>query len=106
MPILFDSDPLTGRQQFYSYDPDKDEHKITTVQDVSGFLAHMKAKRDATPEFGRAEEFAHYASIPPIVITELQAKGIDVFNKHQTKELLKEINTNYQFLKATTKYHA
>jgi hypothetical protein len=51
------------------------------------------------------ESWVHYASIPPIIEMQLKAKGIDIYNKDQTKELLKEINTNYPWLKTTTKHH-
>jgi hypothetical protein len=36
---------------------------------------------------------------------ELKKKGIDIYNPNQTKELLKEINTNYPYLKATIAKH-
>jgi len=36
---------------------------------------------------------------------ELKKKGIDIYNPHQTKELIKEINTNYPYLKTTTAKH-
>jgi len=34
---------------------------------------------------------------------QLKQKGIDMYNPHQTKELIKEINENYSYLKLTTK---
>jgi len=104
--ILFDQDRLTGSKQFYSYNPATDEHHLTTVEDVSGLLDHLKAKRNATPEFGKVEEFAHYATLPNTVIIELMNKGIDINDKNCTKRLISEINTNYPWLKATTKHHA
>lgn len=104
--ILFDENKDLGTKQFYSYDPDLDQHKLTTVEDVTGVLEAIKRKRDATPEHGRAEEFAHYATIPTTVILELKNKGIDIFDKNCSKALIKEINTNYPYLKATTKHHA
>ena len=75
MAILFDKDPLTGVTQYYDYDPINDIHMIHNVQDF-------------TP-----------------LVEKLKQKGIDIYNKDQTKELLKEINTNYPWLKTTTKKH-
>jgi len=34
---------------------------------------------------------------------QLKQKGIDMYNPSQTKELIKEINENYPYLKLTTK---
>lgn len=101
--IYFDHDSVTGVTQFYSYDPMKDEHSITSTQDVSKFLEEMKRRRD-NPDYwkrGVKEEFAHYASIPAVVEMELRKKGIDLYNGHQTKEIIREIETNYPWLKAT-----
>lgn len=104
--ILFDQDEFTGAKQYYSYNPDRDEHSLTTVEDVSGLLDALKNKRNATPEFGKVEEFAHYATLPNTVIMELMNKGININDKNCTKRLIQEINTNYPYLKTTTKHHA
>lgn len=107
MSILFDYDATTGITQYYDYDPVKDEHRMTSVQDLDAFMEALKQKRN-NPEAwakGVKEEWAHYASIPPVIEMELRKKGIDIFNPHQTKEMIKEINTNYPFLKATTAKH-
>lgn len=104
--ILFDEDKEAGIVQTYDYNPDRDEHSITTHQDVSALLDALKAKRNNTAEFGKVEEWAHYCSIPTTVIIELKNKGIDIFDKNCTKRLISEINTNYAWLKATTKNHA
>lgn len=102
--IYFDHDPTTGTIEYYSYDPMKDEHALTVVQDVSSFLDEMKRRRD-DPEYwkkGVKEEFAHYATIPLVVEMQLKAKGINLYDPAQTKEIIKEIETNFPFCKATT----
>ena len=107
MAILFDKDPITGVIQYYDYDPVKDEHLIHSVQDTTALIDKLKEVRNS-PEIwskGVKESWVHYASIPPVVEMQLKAKGIDIYNKDQTKELLKEINTNYPWLKTTTKKH-
>ena len=78
--------------------------RLTSTQDLDTFFASVKAKRDNPDAWAKGvkEEFAHYASIPPVIEMELLKQGIDIHNPHQTKELLKAINTKYPFLKVTT----
>lgn len=104
--ILFDENKDFGTTQHYSYNPDTDAHTITTVQDVSGLLDVLKTKRSLTQEHGKAEEWAHYASVPPVVQVELMNKGLNINNPDHLKAIIKEINTNYPYLKSTTKHHA
>lgn len=76
--------------------------QVTTEADLTGFLERMKAKRQYTNEIwakGVKEEWLHYASIHPMVILELKNKGIDVFNPDDEKRMLREINSNYPYLK-------
>lgn len=107
MPILFDYDPHTGVSEYFDYDPIKDQASITTEQDVTGFLDRMNAIRN-TPEIsakGIKEDWWLYASIPTVVELELLKKGLKLHDKNHTKAILKEINANYPFLKATEKRH-
>jgi len=106
VPILFDYDPDTGITEYFDYDPFKDQVVITTAQDVSLMLDRMQAIRN-NPEIwakGVKESFAMYASLPPVVQTELMNKGYRLDGKDDLKMLLKEINTNYPYLKATDKW--
>lgn len=107
MSILFDYDALTGVTQYYDYDPVNDAHSITSTQNIDAFLELLKQKRNDPEAWAKGvkQEWAHYASIPPVIEMALRKKGIDIFNPHQTKELIKEINTNYPFLKVTTAKH-
>ncbi len=102
--LYFDHDPVTGVTQYYSYDPMTDEHSITSTQDVSQFLDEMKKRRD-DPDYwkkGVKEEFAHYATIPAVVEMQLKKKGLDIYDQTQTKAIVREIETNFPFCKATT----
>ena len=107
MPVLFDYDPITGVSQHFDYDPVSEQIHLTSSQDLTFFLERLKQKRNDHSFWkkGVKEEFAHYASIPPVVEMELRKKGIDIYNPLQTKELLREINANYPFLKVTTAHH-
>jgi hypothetical protein len=104
MSVFFDYDPTTGVTQTFDYDPVTEDVRLTSTQDLTAFFEAIKQKRD-NPEAwakGVKEEFAHYATIPPVIQMELMKKGIDIHNPNQTKELLKEINSSYPYLKATT----
>lgn len=107
MPILFDHDPETGVTETFDYDPVMDVVTITASQDVSGFLDQMKTVR-SMPEIsqtGIKEDWWHYASIPTTVELALRKKGLHLENKDHMKAILREINTNYPYLKATEKWH-
>jgi hypothetical protein len=107
MPILFDYDAETGMKTMFDYDPVKDQVFLTYEQDVTVFLDRMKQFRD-NPDYwknGVKEDWAYYASIPPVIEMELMKKGLHLHNSAQTKEILKEINTNYPYLRATEKWH-
>ena len=108
MPILFDVDPLTGVREYFDYDPIKDEVHMTYEQDVTGFLDRMNAIRNNPniSDKGIKEEWWHYCSIPPVIEMELMKKNLSLSRKDDFKEILKEINANYPYLKATDKKHA
>ena len=107
MPVLFDVDPETGMKEYFDYDPVKDQVFMTYEQDVTHFLDRMNAIRN-NPEIsakGIKEEWWLYASIPQVVEMALMNKGLDLNNKDHMPAILKEINANYPYLKATDKWH-
>jgi hypothetical protein len=104
MSVHFDYDPLTGVTQTFDYDPVTEDVRLTSTQNLDAFFEALKQKRDNPDAWAKGvkQEFAHYATIPPVIQMELMKKGIDIHNPNQTKELLKEINTSYPYLKVTT----
>ena len=107
MPILFDVDPELGIKEYWDYDPVSDSFAIVTEQDVGPFLERMQQLRN-NPEIsakGIKEDWWHYASIPTVVELELRKRGIDIYDNIATKDILKVINTEFPYLKATTKTH-
>lgn len=107
MPILFDYDAETGVKTMFDYDPIKDEVHMSYEQDVSGFLDRMQDIRN-NPEIsanGIKEDWWHYCSIPPVVEMELMKKGLYLHRPDDMKEILKIINSDYPYLKATDKWH-
>jgi len=108
MPILFDFNKDTGVSEYFDYDPISDQVFLTYKQDVTQFLDRMAAIRN-NPEIskkGMKEEWWYYCSVPEVVELELMKKGLFLHNKDHIKPILKEINSNYQKLKATDKNHS
>lgn len=110
MAEFFDYDPDRGITTYFDHDELTDKTTIHRVQDVSDILdatrrARIDGKKDVKVKSGEAH-FAHYAVIPAMVELELRKKGINIYDPSQTKEILKEINQNYPYLKVTEKHHA
>ncbi len=92
-------DSSNGIDTYFSQEEDSDDVHVTTVQDVSSFLDHLKEKRNQENWNKEVkEEFVHFASIPVVVEMELKKKGINISDKNCTKALMKEIQTNYPYL--------
>ncbi len=108
MPVLFDQNPDTGVTTYFDYDPIKDQAFLTYEQDVSGFLDHTNAlrKNEDYSKRGIKEEWWHYASIPTVVELELRNKGLKLENPDHMPRILKEINSNYPYIKSTDKWHS
>lgn len=102
MAEFFDYNKENGMR--YDTECHGDKLIISAKQDIQPVLDHMKDKQEVSDR-GIKGGFWHYCSIPTVVEVELRQKGIDIYNKHQTKELLREINTNYPYLKATRRHH-
>ena len=103
MSEFLDYSPHNG-MRYHTEDGEKEgDIIIHSSQDVQPILESLTEKRSMVED--KKAKFRHYCSIPTEVEVELRKKGIDIYNKHQTKELLKEINTNYPKLKATRMHH-
>lgn len=105
MAEFFDYNPNNG-MVYHTEDSDGDDLILRSSQDVEPILNHINEKRKRNDDKGIKRGFWHYCTIPTHVELELRQKGINIYNKHQTKELLKEINTNYPHLKVTRLNHA
>ena len=98
-----------SRGTWYStdYNAHEDELYIHTKQDVSPVLERMRWERNSGIGDKKInQEFAHYASIPAGVEVEIKEKyGISIYDKHETKKLLKIINRDYPYLKTCNWNH-
>jgi hypothetical protein len=104
MAEFFEYDPTTGIRSDTTYDEMTGELSLHRVADVEPVLDFSKAMSN---EVGMNREgmktgYWLYAKLPPIVILQMRAKGINVWDKNDTERLFKEINLHYPHLKCTT----
>jgi hypothetical protein len=79
---------------------------LHTKGDCDPVLEHMKRIRNSGEnDKGIKNEFWHYCTIPAAVEVALRDRGIDIYDKNCTKDLLKIINEEYPDLKATRLHH-
>ena len=102
---FFDYDPVTGIAEYYE-EVDGKIH-IHTYQDVQPFIDAAKriANSGSSDEGWRKNGAAMYAVIPQVVQGQMLAKGINFMDPNQVGAVVKEINTNYPWLKTTHKHH-
>lgn len=106
MPQFFDYNPMNNTTEYFDFDQSTGQSFLHTVGDVEPVKTRAKELRNSgLADEGIKKGMWHYAYLPPTVILELRAKGINVLAKHDGKALMREINTNYPYLKTTDKRH-
>lgn len=107
MGQFLDYNPSNGTWVETDYSAHEDVITVHRKQDVSGVLELAKANRNSglNDKIDSDFHFSKYATIPNTIEVELLKKGINIHNPNQTKELLKEINENYPYLKHTNLTH-
>ena len=106
MSKFLDYNEARGTWYETDYDASDDRLVIHTKQDVQPVLDDNKiARNSGKGDAGVKGEFWHYATIPAHVEVELKQKGINIYDKNNLKQLFKEINTNYPYLKRTNLKH-
>lgn len=105
MAQFFDYNPHRGT--WYETEEDADGNlTIATRQDIAPVLEETKRRRNhGETDKGIKRDFWHYATIPAHVELEMKQKGVNIYNKDQTKEMLKMINRDYPYLKNTYLKH-
>lgn len=107
MAEFFDWNPARGT--WYEIE---DDHQtggliIHTKQDIQPVLDHNKAQRNSGDnDLGGARDkgdLKHYATIPAHIELELRQKGLNIYDKNNTKQLIKEIERNYPHCKVTNR---
>ena len=106
MAEVFDYDPERGITSYFEHDELTDKTTIHRVQDVEPLLDVAKTVRnDGLKDRGIKNNWWHYATIPTMVELELRKKGLNLYNPDHVKDIVKEINQNYPYLKMTEKSH-
>lgn len=77
---------------------------IATKQDVEPVLEYTKTLRNSGAH-DKVGDFSYYACIPAHVELALLDKGININNKHQTKEMIRAIEQDYPYCKVTNLKH-
>lgn len=101
---FYEYDPLTGIRTDTRWDENTQEMTLIRTADVESVLDFTKAcaNEAGVNKEGIAQGWWLYAKLPPIVILQMRAKGIDVFDNNNQKRLFQEINEHYPWLKTTT----
>lgn len=107
MSEFFEIDRYSGIRTDTSWNPNEQSLTIHRQADVEPVLDYAKA---VSNELGVNRQDIKkgwwlYAKLPPIVILQLRAKGINVFDKNDEKRMFEELNTHYPHLKCTTGNH-
>jgi hypothetical protein len=104
MSELFEIDPVTGIRSDLSWSESDQKMTLIRTADVEPVLDFTKA---CANEAGLNREGIKagwwlYAKLPPIVIVQMLAKGINPFDANDQKKMFEEINANFKHLKCTT----
>lgn len=104
MSDFFEIDPFTGIRSDFKWNENDQEYSINRYQDVEPVLDYSKAVAN---EVGLNREDIKkgwwlYAKIPPIVMVQLRAKGINIFDQGDQAKMFAELNEHYPHLKCTT----
>lgn len=106
MSEFIDFDPLTGVSHWWDYDPDTDQAKITTQQDIEPLLDWNKGlANQGLTDKGIKENWWLYAKIPPIIQVKMHQAGIRMNDPHATKRIIQWINEHAPQFKCTEKTH-
>ena len=104
MAELFDIDPVTGIRTDLHWDEANGKVTLERTANVNPVRDYAMAVAN---EVGVNKEdirkgFWLYAKLPPIVILQMRAKGINIFDKGDSDRMFREINESYPELKCTT----
>ncbi len=104
MSKFLDYNVHRGTWYEYDYDPQDDKAIVSIKQDIEPVLDYTKELRNSGIN-DKVGEFSHYAVIPAHVEVALRQKGINIYNQNQTKDVVREIESNYPYLKVTNLKH-
>ena len=75
--------------------------------DCRPVIEHVKKIRNSGENDDKAikNDWWHYATIPAAIEIALRDRGINIYNKNHTKDMIRVINEEYPYLKATNLHH-
>jgi len=107
MAEFFGWNPERGVWYEVEDDPQTGGIIIHTKQDIQPHLDWAKKQRaSGVNDSGGVRDkndIKHYAHIPTHVELELRQKGLNIYDKNNTKRLIREIETNYPLCKVTNR---
>jgi hypothetical protein len=101
MAEFFEYDPISGIRTDTDWNPTTGEMTVIRTADVEPVLDFAKARANqiGKDRQGIREGWWMYAKLPPIVMLQMRAKGIDCTNSQHIDRVLAEINEHYPHLK-------
>jgi hypothetical protein len=107
MSDFFELDPVTGIRTDTAWDEASQQMTLIRSADVEPVLEFSKemAADTSVSQRGIKQGFWLYAKLPPIVILQMRAKGINVFDQNDEARMFAEINSTYPHLKLTQGNH-
>jgi hypothetical protein len=107
MSDFMEIDPHTGIKTQGIWNENDQEYTLVRSSDVEPVLDFAAQCRNelGVNRDGIKRNWWLYASIPAIVIVQMRAKGINVFDKNDEARMFAELNTHYPHLKTTTGNH-
>lgn len=107
MAEFFEYDPFSGIRTDTSWNENEQKMTLHRYADVEPVLDYSKemAADTSVSQRGIKQGWWCYAKLPPIVILQMRAKGINVFDQNDEAKMFAEINSNYPWLKLTQGNH-
>jgi len=106
MSDFFEIDPFTGISTRGVWSESENQYQITRTADVEDVLEFAKTMRNEgglnRADMMKGPGWWQYASIPPIVMLQMRAKGINIYDPAHSDRMLAEINSHYPHIKTTT----
>jgi len=107
MSEFFEFDPFSGIRTDTAWSEIEQKMTLIRTADVEPVLDYSKemAADTSVSQRGIKQGWWCYAKLPPIVILQMRAKGINVFDQNDEARMFAEINSNYKHLKLTQGNH-
>ena len=103
MSDFFEISP-DGIRSDFTWSENDQKYSINRTQDVEPVLDWTKsvANEVGMNRGDMKQGWWLYAKLPAIVILQMRAKGINVYDQNDNKRMFAEINEHYPYLKTTT----